>query len=47
MDDDDLHLAVSGGDTVDYVAIFLRRSVDEVMKRSAELGVRWRDVTHQ
>jgi hypothetical protein len=43
QDDDDLRRAIWGGYSVDCVAIFLCRPIDEVMKRIAELGVRWDD----
>lgn len=41
QDDDDLRLAVSGGESLDRVATFLCRSPDEVKKRAAELRLRW------
>jgi hypothetical protein len=43
QDDDDLRRAIWSGYSVDCVAIFLCRPIDEVMKRIAELGVRWDD----
>jgi hypothetical protein len=45
-DDDDLFLAISGGDSLEQVATFLCRSQDEVLKRAAELGLRWHGTRH-
>jgi hypothetical protein len=41
QDDDDLRLEVSTGETVDHAATVLCRSPAEIMKRAAELGLRW------
>jgi|HubBroStandDraft_5_1064220.scaffolds.fasta_scaffold2747685_1 hypothetical protein len=41
QDDDDLRHAVESGYSIDCVATFLCRPIDEVMKRKAELGVHW------
>jgi hypothetical protein len=41
QDDDDLRLEVSAGETIDHAATVLCRSREEVMKRAAELGLRW------
>jgi hypothetical protein len=46
QDDDDLRRAIRSGYSIDCVAIFLCRPIDEVMKRKAELGVRWKDARH-
>jgi hypothetical protein len=40
-DDDDLRLEVSASETIEHAAAFLCRPVDEVLKRAAELGLRW------
>ena len=45
-DDDDLRLEVSTGETIERAATFLCRSSDEVMKRAAELGLRWDGTRH-
>jgi hypothetical protein len=41
QDDDDLRLEIATGETVDHAATFLCRSLHDVMKRAAELGLRW------
>ncbi len=41
IDDVDLRLAVESGNPVEDVATFLCRSREEVIKRAAELGLRW------
>jgi hypothetical protein len=41
QDDDDLRLEVSTGETADHAATVLCRSPEEIMKRAAELGLRW------
>jgi hypothetical protein len=46
QDDDDLLLSISDGDPVDWVASFLCRSQSEVLKRAAELGLRWDGTRH-
>jgi hypothetical protein len=46
QDDDDLLLAISGGDSLEKVATFLCRSKSEVLKRAAELGLRWDGTGH-
>ena len=46
QDDDDLLLAISGGDRLEQVATFLCRSQSEVLKRAAELGLRWDGSRH-
>ena len=46
QDDEDLRLEVSTGATIDHAATFLCRPVDEVLKRAAELGLRWHGTRH-
>jgi len=46
QDDDDLLLAISGGGSLEQVAMFLCRSQSEVLKRAAELGLRWDATRH-
>jgi hypothetical protein len=45
QDDDDLRLEVTSGETIERAATFLCRSMDEVMKRAAELRLRWDGTT--
>ena len=45
-DDEDLNLEVSDGRTIDHAATFLCRPSNEVMKRAAELGLRWAVIWH-
>jgi hypothetical protein len=46
MDDDDLRLEVSNGETIERAATFLCRPADEIIKRAAELGLRWHGTRH-
>jgi hypothetical protein len=45
-DNDDLRLEVSAGETIEHAATFLCRPVHEVLKRAAELGLRWDGMRH-
>ena len=45
-DDEDLKLEVSTGRTIDHAATFLCRPSEEVMRRAAELGLRWHGTRH-
>jgi hypothetical protein len=46
QDDDDLRLEVSNGETIERAATFLCRPADEIIKRAAELGLRWHGTRH-
>jgi hypothetical protein len=46
QDDDELLLAISAGDSLEEVATFLCQSQGEVLKRAAELGLRWDGARH-
>jgi hypothetical protein len=45
-DDEDLHMEIARGVSLEEVASFLCRSEDEVAVRAAELGLRWYAALH-
>jgi hypothetical protein len=46
QDDFDLRIEVSTGSTVEHAATFLCRPVEEVLKRAAQLRLRWHGSGH-